>query len=104
MKTKKKKKKPARVVKEPHKKVNLHLHEGMVRVKLLRCLLIPIDKKVCKQPVPKDEIVRVTNAVYSDYKGDLKKLGPGKTTAEETKKKVSFMEKVISHKNFAVNK
>lgn len=103
MKAKKKRKKTSqKKPKEP--KVDLHLHEGMVRVKLLRCLLIPIDKKVCKQIVAKDEIVRVTSAVYSDYKGDLKKLGPGKTTAEEPKKKVSFMEKVISSKNFAVNK
>lgn len=92
MKSKKKKKVPAKKA------------EGLVRVKLQRALLIPIDRKVCKQPVPKDEIVRVTNAVYEDYKGDLKRLGRGKTTAEESKKKPSFMEKVISSKSFAVNK
>lgn len=78
--------------------------KGLVRVKLLRALYFPINERACKVSVPKDEIVRVSSDVYSDYKGDLKKLGPGKTTAEESEKKVKFMDKVLSSKNFAVNK
>lgn len=98
----KKRKAPAKEPKEA--KVDLHLHEGLVRVKLQRCLYIPINGKPCRVSTPRNEIVRVSNAVYSEYKGDLKRLGPGKTTAEETKKKRSFMETVISSKNFAVKK
>ena len=78
--------------------------KGLIRVKLLRALYFPISGRACKVSVPKDEIVRVSGDVYSDYEGDLKKLGPGKTTAEESEKKVKFMDKVLSSKNFAVNK
>lgn len=78
--------------------------KGLVRVKLLRALYFPISGRACKVSVPKDEIVRVSTGVYSEYKLDLKKLGPGKTTTEESEKKLGFMDKVLSSKNFAVNK
>jgi hypothetical protein len=83
-------------------------HEGLVRVKLLRSLYFPINGRPCEVSCSKDEIVRVSKAVYEEYKKDLEKMKPGPTTREMQEEKaktgMSMKEATISSKDFGEKK